>query len=309
MSGPGPGAVSPALRRRPLGRTGFQAAAVGAGDVADPKLGTARCVEVLERAVALGVNLLDTAPAYEDGLGETIVGHVVRNHRRDELFVIDKVDRLRSPAIPQLDSSIFRLRLEIIDLAVFHGVSSVAELERLLAPGGGFDQLDVARREGLIRFRGVSCHHPDVVERCLAEGRSDVLLFPVGPYVHPRYRELIARSREKGVGVVGFKAFGAGKLLGPTSGYGKSLPPDAPEEARRVRTRLDVGRCVRYTLTLDPDVALLGMSTIPEVEEALGQAAAFAPMGAEEMAAVERDAAAEVRGKGKVWWDPGEPTP
>src|SRR5436190_17276735 len=106
----GPDSLPP-LRRRPLGRTGFEVASIGAGDVADRKVPTPRAVSVLERALALGVNVLDTAPSYEDGLSETIVGHVVRARQsRDSVFVVDKVDRIRSEVLPQLDSSIFRMR-------------------------------------------------------------------------------------------------------------------------------------------------------------------------------------------------------
>src|SRR5262249_28751315 len=156
-----------------------------------------RLVAVLERALELGVNLLDTAPSYEDGLSETIVGHVVRARpSREGVFVVDKIDRLRSAVLPQLDSSIFRMRIDWIDLAAFHGVAEPAELDRLLAKGGGFDQLDVAKREKLIRWRGISTHHPDVLARVLDSGRADVVMFPLGPYVHARYRELLARARE-----------------------------------------------------------------------------------------------------------------
>ena len=55
-------------------RTGFVASRIGAGDLADRALGLEACVATLRRALDAGVNVVDTAPAYEDGFSEEIVG-------------------------------------------------------------------------------------------------------------------------------------------------------------------------------------------------------------------------------------------
>ena len=49
--------------RRPLGRTGFVATRLGAGDVADRSLPLERCVATLRRALDAGLNIVDTAPS------------------------------------------------------------------------------------------------------------------------------------------------------------------------------------------------------------------------------------------------------
>ncbi|MFT3766400.1 MAG: hypothetical protein QM820_12945 [Minicystis sp.] len=61
---------------------------------------------------------------------------------------------------------------------------------------------------------------------------------------------------------------------------------------------------MRYTLTVDPDVALLGMSFPNEQDAALAAAAAFTPMTAEELAEARARAVEAMDGKGAVWWDP-----
>jgi hypothetical protein len=68
--------------------------------------------------------------------------------------------------------------------------------------------------------------------------------------------------------------------------------------------RLTVEECVQYTLTLDPDVALLGMSFPNEQSAALAAAAAFQPLSQEQLADIHRRAALAMEGKGKTWWDP-----
>ncbi len=53
--------------RRELGRTGFRATVLGIGDVADRALPMDTCVATLRRAIDAGLNVIDTAPGYEDG--------------------------------------------------------------------------------------------------------------------------------------------------------------------------------------------------------------------------------------------------
>ncbi|MFE8601889.1 aldo/keto reductase [Archangium violaceum] len=299
--------------RRQLGRTGFQATAVGIGDLADRSVPLARCVATLHRAMDAGLNVVDTAPGYEDGYSEQIVGEALRG-RREGMFVIDKVDFLDQPVAPQVEESLRRLQLEAVDLFVFHNLSKLDTWERLAAPGGGLEELERCVRQGKAHFRGISSHHPDVLRAALESGRCDVVMFPVGPYVHPRYvEEILPLAKAKGVGTVTFKTFGAGKLLGDTEGYGRPLQarPRGKVSSGGAETdapslpHLGVEECVRYTLTLDPDVALMGMSFPNEQDAALHAAAAFRPLTAEQMTDVRQRAAWAIEGKGAVWWNPG----
>ena len=79
--------------RRPLGRPGFVATCLGAGDLADRSVPLERCAAVLRRALDAGMNLVDTAPAYEDGFSEEVVGAALRG-RRESVFLVDKIDHL-----------------------------------------------------------------------------------------------------------------------------------------------------------------------------------------------------------------------
>src|SRR5690348_3389718 len=110
--------------RRQLGRTGFRATALGIGDLADRSLPLETCVATLRRAIDAGLNVIDTAPGYEDGYSEQIVGAAVKD-LRNRLFIIDKIDDLDSPVGPQIDASLQRLQLHDTDAFVFHGLSSM----------------------------------------------------------------------------------------------------------------------------------------------------------------------------------------
>lgn len=282
---------------REIGRTGFRATRLGLGDLADRTLGLEKCARVLRRGLDAGLNVVDTAPAYENGFSEQIVGAALRG-RRDGVFLIDKVDELSDPVAPQIEASLGRLGTEP-DAFVFHDVSKPETFAALLL-SGRFDELLAARAAGRCRFVGLSSHHPDVLRAALADGRCDLLLLPIGPYVDARYvDEILPAARRQGVGTISFKTFGAGKLLGDTEGYGRPLA-----EGARVNAPLTVAECVRCTLTLEPDVALAGLSTEEEQDAAFDALTRFTPMTRAELDAVRARARDAVVDKGRVWWNP-----
>ncbi len=299
--------------RRLLGRTDFKATVLGIGDLADRAVPLEQCVATVRRAMDAGLNVIDTAPGYEDGYSEQIVGAAL-DRQRVWMFVIDKIDFPDQPVAPQVEGSLRRLRMEMVDLFVFHGVSELEQWQRVIAPGGGMEQLGACVKAGKARFRGVSSHHPDVLREAILSGLCDVVMFAVGPFCHRRYiEEILPLARAHGVGTVCFKTFGAGKLVGDTTGYhrplqdrprGKISSGGVDSPASPVLPHLSVGDCIRYTLTCDPDVALLGLSFPNEQDAAFAAAADFVPLSETQMEDSRRRAVEAMQGKGPSWWDP-----
>lgn len=302
------------LPRRVLGRTGFVATALGIGDLADRRLPMEQCVATARRAIDAGLNLIDTAPGYEDGYSERIVGQAVKGHR-ERMFIIDKIDLLEDPVRPQVEASLKRLELDHVDAFVFHGLSSVEGWRRIASAGGGMEQLNACVQSGMCRFRGISSHDPDTLRLAIESGLCDVVMFAVGAYVHPRYIiEILPLAKKHNVGTVCFKTFGAGKLVGDTSGYNQPLQDrprgkvssggsDSGNEA--VLPRLSIEECLHYTMTLDPDVALLGLSFPNEQDQAFAAARAFKPLSEIQMTDIRTRAIEAIANKGKCWWNPG----
>lgn len=314
--------------RRPLGRTGFTATVLGIGDVADRAVPIGACVATVRRAIDAGLNIVDTAPGYESGYSEEIVGRAVREHvasiggsARSQLFVIDKIDFIEQPVAPQIDKSLSLLKLDHVDAFVFHALSSMdLWRNRVGKSGGAMSELDDCMKAGKVRYRGISSHHPDVLVEAISSGLCDIVMFPVGPFVDRKYVDVVLPlAMSRNVGTVCFKTFGAGKLLGDTTGYNRPLqvrprgklssggssqgntvtPDDAPQ-----LPRMSVEECVHYTLTCDPDVALLGMSFPNEQDTAFAAARSFRAKTPAEMADIRARAAVAIQGKGGVHWDP-----
>ena len=165
-----------------------------------------------------------------------------------------------------------------------------------------------------MRFRGISSHDPDVLREAIPSGLCDVVMFAVGPFVDPRYVEpKFCRWRRSTVW-----GRSASRRSGPASCWAirrgttaRSIPPAGENQfrrcgrRRRALPRLSVRDCLHYTLTLDPDVALLGMSFPNEQDAAFAAAAEFhQPLPPERMADVRRRAAEAIAEKGPCWWNP-----
>ncbi len=293
--------------RRELGKTGFQATLLGIGDLADRNVPINDCVRTVRRALDAGLNLIDTAPSYETGYSEEIVGTALRG-RRDGIFVIDKIDELDQPVAPQVEASLNRLGMDHTDLFVFHGVATIEQWRQLR-----FEELNECVKAGKTRFRGISCHNPEVLREAVKSGLCDVVMFPVGPFVDDRYvQKVLPLAHQRGVGTVCFKTFGAGKLLGDTEGYNQplsnrprgKLSSGGIDNNEPVLPHLSVKECLHYTLTLDPDVTLLGLSFPNEQDAAYAAAREFTALTLEQMTAVKRHAVEAIRDKGRVWWNP-----
>ena len=123
---------------------------------------------------------------------------------------------------------------------------------------------------------------------------------------------MLPLARQRGVGTLAMKAFGAGKLLGDTEGYNQPLktrPRGKLSSGGRADgeprlPHLSVEECLGYTLTCDADVTLLGLSYPNEQDAAFAAVRAFRRLDAAAMEGVRTRAAAALRDKGNVWWNP-----
>ena len=133
------------------GTGGF--ASVGSTGVDDARRQVDLCLEA-------GVNLIDTADVYSDGLSEEIVGQVLRG-RRDEVLVATKVRMAMGPGpndaglsrhhiLAGCEASLRRLGTDHIDLYQVHEWDGVTPLEETL------EALDLLVQAGKVRYVGAA---------------------------------------------------------------------------------------------------------------------------------------------------------
>lgn len=207
---------------RPLGETGLTVSAIGLGTV---KIGRNQGVKypsgfelpddqqvrnLLACARELGINLIDTAPAY--GRSEERLGQLLT--QRDEWIIVSKVGEEFehgqshfdfSPAHLRrsLERSLRRLGTDYLDVLLVH---SDGEDDDIIA-GGALETLADFKREGLVRATGMSTK--TVSGGLAALARSDMAMVTYN-LAERDERAVIDAAQDAGRGILVKKAFASG---------------------------------------------------------------------------------------------------
>lgn len=134
---------------RNLGRTGHRVGIFSLGGQAaleQPNNETA-AVPIIERALDLGVNYIDTSARYggEARWSEQYVGKVMKR-RRKEVFLATKThDRSRDGSLKILEKSLQLLQTDHVDLWQLHAMSTMEDVEKVCAKGGALEAFQQAR--------------------------------------------------------------------------------------------------------------------------------------------------------------------
>ncbi len=126
-------------------------------------LGQAAVDELMKTAVDAGINFIDTANVYSEGLSEELTGQSIVNLglHRDDLVIATKVRSktgegpndsglTRKYIFQELDKSLKRLQVDYIDLYQIHGYDAITPIEETL------DALDQLVQSGKVRYIGAS---------------------------------------------------------------------------------------------------------------------------------------------------------
>ena len=223
---------------RPLGLTGHNVKLFSLGGQATlEKPGKKTEAEaIINRALDLGVNYIDTAAAYGGGISQTYIGGVMAT-RRSEVFLASKThDRTRAGSLALLDQSLTSLQTDYLDLWQIHNIQTIGQLDTVFGPGGAIEALEEAKADGRARFLGITGHFdPEVLIRGISRYPFDAILMalnPADPHNSPFAEKLLPLANQKQMGVIAMKIPGRGRIFragGITSmseamGYVLSLP-------------------------------------------------------------------------------------
>ncbi len=137
---------------RVFGRTGFK--------VSDISCGSIREENIIRALLDKGVNLLETSELYQNGNHERMLGKILKDYDRSQIFVATKIHFRSGPldskaeVIRRFNDSLARLGLEYIDGYMLHGALSSEEIKNRHFHSA----VKQLRKEGKLRFAGVSCH-------------------------------------------------------------------------------------------------------------------------------------------------------
>jgi hypothetical protein len=162
-----------AMPTRNLGKTGYRVGIFSLGGQAtiEKPDKEEEAVAIVNRAIDLGVDYIDTAAAYggPDQWSQKYIGKVMKT-RRNEVFLASKTHlRTYDESMRLLEGSLKQLNTDHLDLWQLHNIRKTEELDKIFAKDGAIHALEKARSEKAVRFLGITGHaNPHV----LADGRQ-----------------------------------------------------------------------------------------------------------------------------------------
>ncbi len=223
------------MEQRTLGRQGLVVSALGLGCMGMSEFyagaDEAESVATIDRALELGVTLLDTADAYGPFKNEELVGRATLG-RRDRVVLATKFGNQRNPdgswvgvnGRPEYvrsacDASLRRLGVDRIDLYYQHRVDPNVPIEETV---GAMGELV---RAGKVRFLGLSEAAPATIRRAHAVHPISALQTEYSLWSRDPEDEILPTVRALGIGFVSYSPLGRGFLTGRFRRL-EDLPPD-----------------------------------------------------------------------------------
>lgn len=228
----------------------------------------AQAREVIKTAVKQGLTYFDCARVYADS--EVYYGSLWREHpeTRSGIFQASKSARRdKDGALADLEETFERLGTDYLDLWQIHDVRTDDDLKAISGPGGALEAFVDAKSAGKVRYIGVTGHHdPAILTRAVEQWPVDAVMMPVNPVegvLGGFLTTTMPTARAKGMAIIGMKIMGAGHYIDLESG----LTPEL---------------LIRYALSHDITVAIVGCSSAEEVDTLADTGRNFKPLSEEE---------------------------
>jgi L-galactose dehydrogenase/L-glyceraldehyde 3-phosphate reductase len=307
------------MKHRAFGRTGIQVSEVifGAGAVGGILVhkDDAQKRDAIRRALAGGINWIDTAAQYGNGKSEESLGWLLPEAGATPYLStkfgldVENLNDIPAQIEERFKGSLARLKRQSVDVLQLHNrIGSkpggrVMTVEQILGKNGVADGLDRLREKGLIRYKGITAigEAASIIE-VIRSGRFDSaqvyynLLNPSAARKMPKawtghdFNGVIEACRAHGVAVMAIRIFAAGVIATDERTGRESVltaNTSVAEDERKAKAVFDAigtGHGTRAQVALrfvlsNPDVsaAIIGSAELQHIDEAIA-AAAMGPL-------------------------------
>lgn len=241
------------MQQRPLGRSGLWVGRLGLGTMTWGR-GTDEyeARDQLALFIDAGGTLIDTADVYVDGVSEQLLGELIEEFGiRDQVVIATKAvsrpegerrfDASRHHIMRSLETSLRRLRTDVIDLWQLHAYDPLTPFEETLAA------CDAAVQSGKVRYIGISNYSGWQTSRAATwqravPGRAPIVTAQMEYSLLERgiEREIVPAAQALGLGILPWSPLGRGVLTGK---YRHGTPADSrggnADSAGWIQTYLD----------------------------------------------------------------------
>lgn len=263
------------IPKRTLGKTGLKVSILGLGGARIGNLPDEKqAVDVVRKCYDMGVNYFDCASAGAYGLSQTRYGAALKGLRDKVVLGTKTRHRTATQAQLDLDQSLANLRTDYLDLYQIHNVINDEDIEFIFGPKGVMEMVEKAKKEGKVRFVGLTGHTtPEVLNRAIAKYDFATVLMPLsvtdGGNSQKSFEKVtLPLAKKRNMGIIAMKTFGAGQIL-----------------QKKAATEKE---CLHYVWTLPVSTAIAGCQQIAHVETCVNLAQTSRPMTAMEMDGLRR---------------------
>jgi predicted aldo/keto reductase-like oxidoreductase len=171
-------------------------------------------LRLLHKALEAGIDFYDTARYYsnsEEKLGKAF------SHRRAEITIATKAMVTgRTALLDSLETSLKNMQTDYVDILQLH---NPAELPDTVDPESSYAGLLEARKKGMARFIGLTCHKRENALKAAASGDYDTLQFPLSCLSSEEDLTVIAECQKHDCGLIAMKALSGGLITNAATAF------------------------------------------------------------------------------------------
>jgi uncharacterized protein len=277
-----------AMPTRNLGKTGYKVGVFSLGGQAalEHANNFDAAVPIIERALDLGVNYIDTSSIYggPERWSEQYVGKVMKNRRNEAYLATKTKERTRDGSMQMIEKSLQLLNTDHVDLWQLHDIGTMTDVDQVFAKGGAMEALLEMKEQGVVRNLGITGHYrPDSLMECIHRYPFDCILMAINaadPHHYSFNDALLPLAVEKEMGIIGMKVPGRGRLL-------KSYQVPSLEQQKHswegmvIADRpgpLNMREAMYYSLSRPVSTVIIGCDNLAQLEENVQLARDFVPL-------------------------------
>jgi aryl-alcohol dehydrogenase-like predicted oxidoreductase len=286
-----------AMPTRNLGKTGYRVGVFSLGGQAALERANNEDVSVaiINRALDLGVNYLDTSSIYggPPRWSEQYLGKVMKTRRADAFLASKTKERTRDASLKMIEESLKLLQTDHLDLWQLHDIGTMTDVNEVFAKGGAMEALMEMRDQKVVRNLGITGHYrPDALMESIHRYPFDTILMALNaadPHQFSFRDQLLPLAVEKQMGIIGMKIPARGRILSTWT------PPPMEQQKHSWEGMvlasnpgtITMREALYYTLSHPVSTVIIGCDSVAQLEENVALARQFTPLSGPQMASLE----------------------
>lgn len=197
-----------------LGRTGLRVTRTAFGALPIQRISKEDAAALLQKAFESGINFFDTARMYSDS--EEKIGHALSGVRDRIVIATKSHAKDKATLMAHLEASLKNLKTDHVDILQLHNPAQLPDVDD---PDSLYGGLLEAKKQGKVRYLGLTNHRLDVAIAAAQSGAYDTIQFPLNYLSSEKDLRLIEVCQDHDVGLIAMKAMSGGLISDSSAAF------------------------------------------------------------------------------------------